>query len=110
MSKLAFDGLLSGVALTDGEWSFEGVSYDTPATELHVLNAANEAMQLPGPMQVENARALVFAPGETYLAQTLLAIADAYQGECADCDSTDQITRILQDAARRIACIEALTI
>lgn len=109
--SLSFDGTLAGVARTDGEWSFEGTAYDTPAADSDVIACANEALEAPDAKTIEAARKLVFAPGATYTAQALLAIEAAYVAEVGDDGAgTQEILAILRETARRIACIEALTI
>lgn len=111
MSQVKLDGVLAGVARVDGEWSFEGASYSTPATESDVIACANEALEEPDAKSIEAARKLTFGSGVTYTAQALLAIEAAYVAEVGDDgDGTPQILAILREAARRIACIEALTI
>jgi len=112
MSKpVAFDGVLSGVVLTDGDWSFEGVVYDTPATGEQVIECANEALEEPGDDVVAQARKLTFGSNATYTSQAVLALVAAYDAEVGpDGDGSAQVIAILREAARRIACIEALTI
>ncbi len=110
MSKLTLDGVLSGVSQLDGTWQFEGVSYDTPATESDVISCANEALSEPDESVVEQATKLVFGGNATYTSQAVLAMAAAYTAEVGDGDGSDHVVRILREAARRIACVEALTI
>ena len=47
MSQLTLDGVLSGVVGSQGQWSFEDVSYDTPATADDVIACANDALAEP---------------------------------------------------------------
>lgn len=111
MNTRTYDGMLSGLSNVDGDWLYEGRTYDTPATEADVIACANEAMSEPDASVTAAARKLVFGSNVTYTSQALLGIAAAYDAEVGpDGDGSAQIMAILQEAARRIACIEALTI
>jgi hypothetical protein len=103
-----FEGTLAGVEGSAGEWSFEGVKYDTPATADDLESCAEEAMAKPDEKTLANAQLLVFGPGTTYTSQALLAMAEVYEREV--CELGDPVSAILRESARRIACIEALTI
>ncbi len=107
-----YDGMLAGlVSSVDDGWSFEGASYDTPADEHTVIETVYEALSEPDGEAVKAAAKMVFSnPRVTYTAQVLTAMAAAYASECADGDGVDAVVAILQEAARRIAVIEALTI
>jgi hypothetical protein len=106
-----FEGTLAGVEGSAGEWSFEGVKYDTPATADDLEICAEEAMAQPDEKTLANAQLLVFGPGTTYTSQALLAMVAVYEREVGmDGSGSEQVMSILQQAARRIACIEALTI
>lgn len=111
MSKRTYDGMAAGIELVDGDWTFEGKPLPSPATESGVLETLDESLQEPDETTVAAARKLVFGSGATYTAQALLAIAAAYDAEVGpDGDGSDQIMSILRETARRIACVEALTI
>lgn len=102
------DGTLAGVSGKPGQWSFEGVEYDTPATADDLEICAEEAMAQPDQKTLALASQLVFGPGTTYTSQALLAMAEVY--ERTVCETGDTVSAILRESARRIACIEALTI
>jgi hypothetical protein len=103
-----FEGTLAGVVGSVRAWSFEGVEYDTPAEADDLEICAAEAMAQPDEKTLAVARQLVFGPGNTYTAQALLAMAEVYEREV--CETGDAVSTILRESARRIACIEALTI
>jgi len=106
-----FDGALTGVVGEACAWTFEGAEYNTPATAADLVIQMGEALATPDPEQLEAAHRLVFGPGTTYTSQALLAIREAYEREVGiDGDGSMRILEILSEAARRIACIEALTI
>lgn len=106
---IKFEGTLAGVAGSVGAWSFEGVEYDTPADKDDLEICAAEAMAQPSEKSLSLAQQLVFGPGNIYTAQALLAMAEVY--ERAVCENGgDAVSTILRESARRIACIEALTI
>lgn len=110
-TDIAYDGTLAGLVSTADGWVFEGVEYDTPATESDVIECAHTALEEPDAPTVKAAHALVFDRGCTYTSQALLAIAAAYDAEVGpDGTGSEQILAILRETARRIACIEALTI
>lgn len=101
-------GTLMGVEGSVGSYSFEGVEYSTPATQDDLEACAEEAMAQPDEKTLALAKQLVFGPGTTYTSQALLAMAEVYEREV--CEIGDTVSAILREAARRIACIEALTI
>lgn len=105
-----YDGMLAGLTSVDGEWQYEGASYDTPATENQVVACVGEALAEPDEATVVVARKLVFGAGATYTSQALIAIAAAYADECEGGDGVGAVLSVLQDAARRIAVIESLTV
>lgn len=110
MSHTTYDGALKGAEHTpDLGWSFEGTVYDTPATEDDVITSVGEALQAPTLDMVQCARKLVFGGTCTYTAQALLAMATAYEQECEGGDGVDAVVNLLQEAARRLAVVEALT-
>jgi hypothetical protein len=104
-----FQGTLAGVVGSVRSWSFEGVEYDTPAEADDLEICAAEAMAAPEKPLIEKAHTLVFGPGTTYTSQALLAMAEAYEREVCE-NGGDSVSAILRESARRIACIEALTI
>lgn len=105
-----YDGALKGAQHTEGlGWCFEGTVYDTPADEPTVVESVGEALQEPDTSLVEGARKLVFGGSCTYTSQVLLAMATAYAEECEGGDGVDPVVKLLQEAARRLAVIEALT-
>lgn len=104
-----FDGSLAGVVGSAGDWSFEGVDYDTPATSDDLVSCAGEALAQPDEKTLATARQLVFGPGTTYTSQALLAMAEVYENEVCE-NGGDPVSAILRESARRIACIEALNI
>lgn len=113
-----YDGALSGLSRTGAlrmgdadTWTFEGRSYDTPATEDDVLETTAEALSEPSEPAVELARDLVFGKsGCTFTSQALTAMARAYEAEAADCDACSPVVALLLETARRVAVIEALTV
>ena len=105
---IKFEGTLAGVVGSVGSWSFEGVEYDTPAADCDLLACAEEAMAQPSEKDLALAQQLVFGSGCTYTSQALLAMAEVYEREV--CENGDAVSAILRESARRIACIEALTI
>lgn len=108
---IKFDGTLAGVEGSAGSWSFEGVEYNTPAKDGDLISCVGEALSAPDEREITLAHKLMFNTNTTYTSQTLLALMAAYEREVGiDGDGTPQILAILQEAARRIACIEALTI
>jgi hypothetical protein len=108
---IKFDGPLAGVVGSTGAWTFEGTEYDTPASADDLVIQMGEALAAPDEKQLASAQTLVFGPGTTYTSQALLAIREVYEREVGiDGDGSAQILGILSEAARRIACIEALTI
>lgn len=110
-NKYEFLGTLAGVVGSARSWSFEGVEYDTPATADDLDACSIEAMAPPDEAMINRADGLVFGPGANYTSQALLAIMVAYEREVGNASAgVPQVLAILQDAARRIACIEALTI
>lgn len=105
-----YDGALKGAEHTpELGWSFEGTVYDTPADEATVVESVGEALQEPTSALVEGARKLVFGSSATYTSQVLLAMATAYAEECDGGDGCDPVVKLLQETARRLAVIEALT-
>lgn len=105
----SYDGMLSGLTSSNGDWSYEGASYEVQATETQVIECVDEALAEPDESTVAAARKLVFGVGATYTSQALIAIAAAYAAECEGGDGVGAVLAVLQDAARRIAVIEALT-
>lgn len=107
-----YDGALQGAQHTEGlGWCFEGTVYDTPADEDTVVTSVGEALSEPTPELVSATSALVFKRGDvTYTSQVLLAMAAAYADECEGGEGVDPVVKVLQEAARRVAVIEALTI
>lgn len=109
-----FDGTLAGVEGSAGSWMFEGVEYNTPAGADDLAACAEEAMALVDKPVLDLAHKLVFGPGTQYTSQALLAIVEAYEREVGETSPNEpgpfQVVTILREAARRIACIEALTI
>lgn len=112
MNARTYDGMLSGLSNVDGDWLYEGRTYDTPADEATVVETVGEALSEPDAPMVKAAAALVFGreSGVQYTSQALTAIAAAYANECEGGDGVAAVLAVLQDAARRIAVIEALTI
>ncbi len=105
-----YEGALQGATHTQGlGWSYEGTVYDTPADEATVLTSVGEALQEPDTSVVQGARKLVFGGSCTYTSQALLAMATAYVEECDGGEGVDAVVKVLQEAARRVAVIEALT-
>lgn len=111
-NTVSFDGALRGATLANGsDWSFEGRAYDTTASEADVLTTVAEALEAPADALVTAVAKLTFSnPHVTYTSHVLTALAAAYAAECVDGDGTDPIVAILQETARRVAVIEALTI
>ncbi len=110
---VSFDGALRGATLANGsDWSFEGRSYDTPAGETDVITSVAEALEAPADALVAAVGKLTFSnPHVTHTAHVLSALAAAYAAECGDgSEGTDPIVTLLQETARRVAVIEALTI
>jgi hypothetical protein len=111
-----YEGVLSGLERglgVDGCWAFEGVGYESPADESDVMAVVGEALSEPdenGEL-VRAARKLVFGhPQVTHTSQVLLAMLVAYEQECGeDGDGVAEVQRVLREAARRVAIIEALT-
>ncbi len=106
---IAYEGTLQGVTYTDGQWSYEGRTYDTPAEVGDLCTSVGEALSEPDTSVVEGARKLVFGGAATYTAQALLAMATAYEQECDGGEGCDPVAAVLREAARRVAVIEALT-
>lgn len=111
---IVYDGVLRGLergAGPDGCWAFEGVGYDSPATESEVEGMVEDALAEPSGELRRQAHELLFGRGGSqYTAQAVLALAEAYERECEGGDGVSEVVRILAEAARRIAVIEALTV
>ena len=112
MSTITYDGQLKGATLTNGtNWCFEGTMYDTLADEDIVLQTVGEALAEPAATLVSATSRLVFNHTEvTYTSQVLTAMAAAYANECEGGEWVDAVVKILHEAARRVAVVEALTI
>lgn len=109
--SISYDGTLTGLVSSSDGWVFEGVGYDTPADEAHVIEAANEALGEPDASVTAAAHKLVFGSNVTFTSQAVLGIAAAYEAEVGpDGAGLDHVLEILREAARRIAVIEALTV
>ncbi len=107
---ITYEGAMQGATHTEGlGWSFEGTVYDTPADEGTVITSVGEALTSPDESLVEGARKLIFGGSCTYTSQVLLAMATAYESECEGGDGVDGVVKLLHEAARRLAVIEALT-
>jgi hypothetical protein len=110
-TEITYEGMCAGLVRNDDMWYFEGTAYDTTATESHVLEVVGEALTEPERDAVAAARTFVFeCPEITYTAQALGAMATAYAEECEGGEGVDAVVAILQEAARRVACVEALVI
>lgn len=109
-----FDGALQGAQHTEGlGWSFEGTVYDTPADEATVQDCVGEALAQPTQDLVSHMHRIMFKRGDVaYTSQVLLAMMRAYAeevGGASGSDGSDAVCKLLQEAARRVAVIEALT-
>lgn len=106
-----YEGMCAGLVRNNDMWYFEGLEYETPADEAAVLETVGEALSEPNDALVAAAGKLVFHnPQITYTSQVLIAMAAAYASECEGVEGVEPVVAILQEAARRIAVIEALTI
>lgn len=109
-TTVTYEGALRGVTYTEGTYSYEGRTYDTPADEATLVQSVGEALTEPDESLVQGARKLVFGGSATYTSQALLAMATAYESECDGGEGADPVAAVLREAARRVAVIEALTI
>lgn len=109
---ITYEGVLQGAVHTEGlGWCYEGTVYDTEADEGTVLESVGEALSTPTEELVCDIKRTVFSRGDvTYTSQVVSAMALAYAEECEGGDGVDAVVKLLQETARRLAVIEALTI